>query len=536
LPSNSAKRSPEAFILLALCAVFIALGWPFLKRMGIEVDEALVGNGLFGRVPAWYSWRLFGHEIPVMLLSYLGALKTWLCAPILAIWNPSAISVRLPTALLGAVTIALFWRLLKDVCGRSAAWVGAVLLTTDTTFLLLTTIDFGPVALQLFLKTAALVLFVRWHRNGRPTLFALAWFVLGLALWDKAVFPWIAAGLAAGALAAMPRMVRAAIRPRLVSIAAVAFCVGAFPLIVYNIARPLDTIRSNAKVSSFGFIPKLGIVRDTMDACIFAGFYTASGTPPQPGSLDRPLRRALAAVSAAPGTSPRNWSVWAFAGAILALPAIWHTRARSPALFGLVSFAGGWIAMALTSGGGVAAHHVALLWPMHLMVIAAVTSSLSSRFGNWIPVCIAAVLAITGLRCTAGYFVALVRNGPAIRWTDAINPLTDYLKLARPQRVFVVDWGILESVNLLSQGSVPVLFGDDYYSGGPEAARLDAVRRRMVEPGTLFVSHTPEYEQLHGSRAAVDKFAAATGYQKEAVVTIPDRFGRPTFDIFRFKP
>jgi hypothetical protein len=520
LPSNSAKRRADALLLFALCAVFVALGWPFLKRMGIEADEALVGNGLFGRVAAWYSWRVFGHEIPVMLLSYLGALKTWLYAPVFSIWHASAVSLRLPTAVLGAGTIALFWRLLNDVCGRSAAWVGAILLATDTSFLLLATIDFGPVALQLFLKTAALVLFVRWHRNCRTTLFALAWFLLGLAFWDKAVFAWIAAGLAAGALATIPRMVRTAIRPRLASIAAVAFCVGAFPLIVYNIARPLDTIRSNAKVSSFGLLPKLGIVRDTMDACIFAGFYTAANDsqakPPAP-------------------PSPHNWSVWGFAGAILALPGIWHTRARSLALFGLAAFAGGWIAMALTSGAGVAAHHVALLWPMHLMVIAAVTSSLSSRFGNWLAVCVTILLAIAGLRCTAGYFVALVRNGPAIRWTDAINPLTDYLTLARPQRIFVVDWGILENLNLLGQGSVPVLFGDDYYSGAPDAARLDAVRRSMVEPGTLFVSHTPEYEQLHGSRASVDRFAAAAGYQKEAVVTIPDRFGRPTFDIFRFK-
>jgi hypothetical protein len=529
LRSNSAKRSLDAFLVLALCAAFVALGWPFLKRMGIEADEALVGNGLFGRVAAWYSWRVFGHEIPVMLLSYLGALKTWFYAPIFAIWDPSAISVRLPTAVLGAVTIALFWRLLEDVCGRSAAWVGAILLATDTSFLLLTTIDFGPVALQLFLKTAALVLFVRWHRDRRTTLFALAWFLVGLAFWDKAVFAWIAAGLAAGALATIPRMVRAAIRPRLAAVATVAFCAGAFPLIVYNIARPLDTIRSNAKVSSFGLLPKLGIVRDTMDACIFAGFYTASDTPPRPGSL----ADSQAKPPAPP--SPRNWSVWAFAGAILALPAIWHTRARSPALFGLVSFAGGWITMALTSGAGVAAHHVALLWPMHLMVIAAVTSSLSSRLGNWLAVCVTILLAIGGLRCTAGYFIALVRNGPAIRWTDAINPLADYLKLAQPQRVFVVDWGILESINLLSQGSVPALVGDDYYSGAPEPARLDAVRRTMVDPGTLFVSHTLEYEQLRGSGSAVDNLAAGAGYQKEAVVTIPDRFGRPTFDIFRFK-
>ena len=47
----------EAIALVVLCAVFVALGWPFMKRMGIEADEALVGNGVYGRVAAWYSWK-----------------------------------------------------------------------------------------------------------------------------------------------------------------------------------------------------------------------------------------------------------------------------------------------------------------------------------------------------------------------------------------------------------------------------------------------------------------------------------------------
>jgi hypothetical protein len=503
--------------------------------MGIEADEALVGNGLYPRAAAWYSWRVFGRDVPVMLLSYLGAAKAWICAVIFAVWGPSAISLRLPTAMLGACTVALFWRLLKDVSGIPAAWIGAVLLATDTAFLLLTTIDFGPVALQLFLKTAALALFVRWFHTHRTILFAGSWFLFGLALWDKAAFMWIAAGLAAGAAVVFPSVARRVIRPRLIATAAVALGAGAFPLIVYNVARPLDTIRANAKLAGTGSLAKLRLLQETIDGSVLWGFYTADQPPPDPGHVETPLRRVLSAVSAIPGTKPRNWTLWVFIAAVMAIPAIWRTPARAPALFGLVSFAAGWLAMALTSGAGAAAHHIALLWPMHFMVIAVVIAA-SSRFASWLPVGATVLLAAMGLRCTSGYFVDLVRNGPAIRWTDAIDPLTNYLERSNARRVFVVDWGILESVNLLSEGSVPVIFGNAYYSETAAPDRSGALRAAMIDSGTLFVSHTAAYEQTPGVGAGVDKFAAVAGYRKEAVTTIHDRFGRPTFDIFRFRP
>src|SRR5450759_778212 len=36
LISTSAKGRIERILLFVLCAAFVALGWPFLKRMGIE--------------------------------------------------------------------------------------------------------------------------------------------------------------------------------------------------------------------------------------------------------------------------------------------------------------------------------------------------------------------------------------------------------------------------------------------------------------------------------------------------------------------
>src|SRR5690349_12384370 len=99
-----------------------------MKRLGIEVDEAMLGNGLYQRLAPYYSWHMSGNEIPVMLLTYLGALKTWLYNPLFAIWRPGPVSLRLPMLLVGAGTIVLFFLLLDRSIGRRAAWIGAALL------------------------------------------------------------------------------------------------------------------------------------------------------------------------------------------------------------------------------------------------------------------------------------------------------------------------------------------------------------------------------------------------------------------------
>ena len=85
--------------LAAILVLFIATALLFVSRPGIEADEALVANG------ALYSW----HSIPLMLMSYLGALKSWFYIGLFAVVKPGAVSLRLPTVLLGAAAIWMFF-------------------------------------------------------------------------------------------------------------------------------------------------------------------------------------------------------------------------------------------------------------------------------------------------------------------------------------------------------------------------------------------------------------------------------------------
>src|ERR1700693_676300 len=179
--------------------VFLLLGLCFVDRAGIATDEAALEATLF-RSWRFFSVPVFHHNVPVMKLTYIGELKTWLYAPIFLIWNPTAAAIRVPAILMGALTVLMFGILLELVHGRRAAWVGSILLATDTSFLLTTVHDWGPVVLQHLLLCAMMLLAVRWFQTSSNVALAGAAFCCGLAFWDKAVFIWILSGVAAGCL------------------------------------------------------------------------------------------------------------------------------------------------------------------------------------------------------------------------------------------------------------------------------------------------------------------------------------------------
>ena len=92
--------------------VFLIAGALLLPLLGFQADELMYIYDLWHprSAVAWFSF--FHHLMPSMLMSYLGALKSWLYAPILAAFGPSTWAVRLPVLLLACVTIGLSGRLL----------------------------------------------------------------------------------------------------------------------------------------------------------------------------------------------------------------------------------------------------------------------------------------------------------------------------------------------------------------------------------------------------------------------------------------
>ncbi len=508
-------------------AVFIACCWPFMKQLGIEVDEAMIGNGIYERLAPWYSWHFGDNEIPVMLLTYLGALKTWLYSVLFLIWTPGPVSLRLPMVLVGAATVALTFRFV-DVCvGRRAAWIAAALLATDPSFVLTGSFDFGFIAFQFVFKLGALLLLVRFHQRPAAWKLAGAFFLLGLALWDKAVFLWILAALGVAAIVVFRREVWSHVTRRNCAIACTAFVAGALPFIVYNIARPLETFTSNVKLEPDNPLIKVVLLKRSIDGSGLFGWVTAPDAGPSPVAPHSLAQRTAFLVSRTFHAPVSNWMIPAFILSLFLIPWALRTPVRRVVLFSLLVFAITWLLMFVTTGAGGAVHHVILLWPFHLIAIAAVFSQVLKKWS--IP--IVAVLCFVNLLVVNQYYVAMVHNGPAVRWTDAFTPLTTWLCSTKAPAILVADWGIIETLNLVSEGELPV----EDAATAIRANNRAAMRNWMAADRDIWVTHSREYEQWPGQYDTLRKTAESLGYSQEMLQIIHDRNGRPIFEIFRFR-
>lgn len=524
--------------MLLVCLAFLLMGMPFVRRLGIEADEALIGNGIYERGAPWYSWNIFGAEIPVMILTYLGALKTWIYDGLFLIWEPGAVSLRLPMMLVGAVTIWVFYLLLARIAGARAAVIGAILLATDPSFLLTESVDLGFVVFQHLFKIGAVLLLLRYHQGGSRRDLALGFFLLGLGLWDKALFLWVLGGLGVATLVAFPRQLWSHLRPKPLVIAVTAFCIGALPFIVYNIARPLETFRSNAAFSLRDLDIKIHLLRESLNGRGLWGFLVAAEPGPVPGKVHSIAQKFAVWLSQAAGTPHRTVMELGLLFALLLLPFLWRTPARKPMLFALVCLLVIWVQMAITLGAGGAVHHIILLWPFQIVFVAIAIHQLGARLrriGGWITVVLAMVLCGSNLLVDNQYFLDLIHNGGALRWTDAIDPLTNSLGRTRAKHILVADWGILETLNLLSAGSLPVVPVHHLLGPNPAPADRSQLLAVISDPAEVFVCHSAGNEVWPENSQRLTAFANGAGYQKELLETVYDRNGRAIFEVFRFR-
>lgn len=520
-----------------LCALFfLALGSMFVGRTGIEEDEAIFASPLF-RDWCFFAIPLKHGRIPIMHMSYVGALKTWLYTPIAMVWAPSAAMLRVPALVLGTLTIFLFWKLLDAAYGRRAAWTGCVLLSTDTIFMLTSVFDWGPVAIQHLLLAAVLLCGFRWsQKGGNAWLFAAA-LCSGLAFWDKAVFVWMFTGLAAGCLVFWRLIFQRFTRAR-VAIVVAGLCLGALPLIVYNFSADprFATIRSNAKLTPHAFRRPMEELRMTWNGSGLFGFmvYETSDRPNSPNSA---LERASFAVHQITGVRRTGYFEFALLASLILLPLLWRTPARNAMLFAFIATGVAWIAMVLLDGGS-SVHHAVLLSPLpHLFVaIAFAEASRHLRFGNWALTAAISLVALTSLLVTNQYLFQFARNGAAGRWTDAIYPLAAALRETQATQVALVDWGAQDPLSFLNKDQPPVrTISDPFMPSDEPAAQKQADSQLLFDPGIVWAEYAPGSEISNGINDRLLGVARREGLEQVVLGTFCDRNGRPIFQTFRFR-
>jgi 4-amino-4-deoxy-L-arabinose transferase-like glycosyltransferase len=518
--------------------LFICTGWCLLPYPGLHNDELLFASAQF-HLPAaaLFEVTILQHTIPLMFLTYLGALKAWLYAPVLALFEPSYVSVRLPVLLLGGLTVWLVMRLLESMHGRRAAWIGGLLLATDTMYILTTCFDWGPVALQHFLLVAGLLLVLKFAVSANPLALFCGFGCFGLGMWDKALFIWMLVGIMVAAVVVFHREVWALMTWRNAGLAAAGFCVGALPLLAYNISSGFGTLRTNSSFVFTDFSTKAWALRSTWNGSSLVGFFVNPTQADHPREAQGPAEQFCFKVNSLFGEHRRNRMEGAFLVALLLTPVLLFTRARRPVSFCLITLAVAWFQMAIAKNAGSAAHHIVLLWPIPHLFLAVTFAEASLRLrkiGGWVLVVAMLYLAAENLFVTNQYFYQLARYGPSSHWTDAIYDLSRSVGELKPSKLVIDDWGLINQLVLLHRGQLHLEFADERFLSASLSAEERNLDRERLEHG-LWLGHTTPYEEFHGTNDRILKAAASAGFHKELIKVIADRNGRPVFEIFRFK-
>jgi hypothetical protein len=538
-PSATSLRRASNMALILSCVTFFLCGLTFIPYLGVQNDEALFAAPLYSPKLGFSSIIVSHLQIPLMQMSYLGCLKAWIYKPIFSLWAPSVFSLRVPVLVIGTATIWLSWLLLRLTLGDRAAIIGTILLATDSIFLLTTCFDWGPVALQHVLMVGGVVALVCFHRSGKDKLLALGFLLFGLGMWDKALFSWSLSGMAIATIVVYPRDLWKEVRWQRLLIAALFFVLGMFPLLWYNLVQGGRTFSGNARFSQRYLRIKIQALESTADGSALFGYLVSNDPPRDLRPAHTLVQRSSVALSHWIGNRPSNFMTYGFLLALVTAPFLWSTSARKPMLFSLVLLAVFWLQMALTIGAGTGAHHVILMWPWPIFLVAAAFSQVSlsiSRYGTAMIGAVVLFLAASNLLVTNQYLERVIEDGPGPVWTDAIFPLAEYLRTRTSSEIYSVDWGTMNSLRLLNRGTLRLqeatfMLLKDKPTEEEKQFLLKMTRRN----DGLLVAHTQAFEAFNGINTRLLAFAIREGYQPHAENTIDDREGRAVFEVFRFE-
>ncbi len=517
------------------CLWFLAWGLLWVGDVGIETDEALFSSGVYGPFASNFVIRAAGMDFPIMTMSYVGTVKSWLYRPILMLWDPSPVVLRVPVVVLGAVSIWLFGCLLKNCVNATAAVFGAVLLSSDPLYLLTIRWDWGPVAIQHLCLIGALALFARYHKNPQYWSLAAAFALLGLGLWDKAIFIWLLAAMGASAICVFPRIVFKHLNVRTVVLGIASFALGAAPLLIFNIREHWITFRSNAHLSSSDVVGKAKLLKETLQGGgLYGSIVREDWDGPERPDLTE-LQHLLVSFNSKVGKPRATLQLALFGASLVSLPFLWKIQShRRPMLFALLFIVVGWCLMAFTKDVGGSTHHVILLWPMPQFFIATVLSAFASarwRFVRRAVVICCAVVCMSGCAVLTTYYAQQIRNGGNWAWTDAFFALSDAVTVKNSPRLCVLDWGFWDNLRFMHKGTLKL---EQPPSLGTRDEKTKLLKL-FADSGMFFVCHTKGNEGFPGQAAAILQFAEQYGYERRDLQSFRDRNGRDVIELFSLR-
>lgn len=156
---------------------------------GVNADEAYAGYEAYALLNTGIDSH--GYAYPVYFISWgngMNVLYSYLSIPFQKILGSNLLAVRLPQALLGCVTLAAFYWLLKEIKGKKTAFFGMFLLGITPWHIMMCRWGLESNLVPAFLLFGICFLVQAW--KGKTSAYLISFFMFGLVLYAYAIM-WI---------------------------------------------------------------------------------------------------------------------------------------------------------------------------------------------------------------------------------------------------------------------------------------------------------------------------------------------------------
>jgi hypothetical protein len=531
--------------LLGLCSalLFLVLGSYRLDRPGYYADELLFAPAsaeTLGQcdVDAQVA-RSVGECFPVYLNPpYLGALKAWLHAPLMAAESVAPATLRAPMLLLGALVV-LGWVILAGrAFGPAVGFACALVLGLDPAFMIHARLDWGPVVLAAFFKLVLLVATWRWLERGARWMLALAIATALAGIYDKLNFLWVVAGVGCAVLLAAPDRLAARLRERprgewLLWIVACVPAVALVGMVALNASR-LDVAAAGTTFDPAAIWARIRPLYDQAMSAAFVRGWLGDGAAEPVAWPSRVLLAlpVLAVVLAA----LRPWRWPDLRDALRLVVFLFVTLFACAAALAITPQVGG-------------AHHLVVLWPLPWVVGLAMLHLVARTIRHAVPragVGLAgAVLVVAAAFAAIPTFMARHqelralwdgRFGFATAFDPAIEELSARIEGGAAVRVVSVDWGLHQGLVAWAPAARRGRYVDGWTAfndpPGVGDERKDHMREvALRELPVVFVAHAKGRAILPGTEANFDAILGLWSACAEAPVTVAGSDGRALYSL-----
>jgi hypothetical protein len=175
---------------LTVIVCYILIASYKLRYPGVMYDEALYVNAALGGVDKTTFMTMTFHGFPILLMPYIGALKSYIFFPIFALFKVSPITMRFPDILLSAGALFVLYKLLREQVGKYLSFCIITLTALDASFIMFTRLDNGPVVLDFLLKIIGLCALLRFARDHQKWALYVFWLAMFLGVFNKLNFIW----------------------------------------------------------------------------------------------------------------------------------------------------------------------------------------------------------------------------------------------------------------------------------------------------------------------------------------------------------